>query len=63
MSELPATAPERRVLLDEMSEIHETLDEDGVTLFNDLASQVAIDDEAQVVADMEEIQSTREAEG
>lgn len=60
VSELPATPEGRRTLLDEMSEIHDTLDGDGLVLFSDLATQVAIDDDLAAAEKSEEINETRE---
>lgn len=60
VSELPATPEERRTLLDEMSEIHDTLDGDGLALFSDLATQVAIDDDLAAAEHVQEVEETRE---
>lgn len=62
MADLPETPAERRQLLDEMSEIHDTLDVEGLDLFGELATQVAKDDDAANLARSEEIESTREVD-
>lgn len=62
MSELPETPIERRVLLDEMSEIHSTLDAGELALFEELAAQVAVDDDEAIEAEVDFIQTTREVE-